>query len=86
VDDPPVEEGGSSSYRGEKPQKEEYLQHIVERKPEAKEEVSHLLCQGDQGKCYPVGHPVHIFLGMEIKSYLIGNSKMPHTVSKGMLK
>ena len=69
MDDLPVEEGGPPGGGGEEPHQEECLKLIVERKPEAQEEVSNLLCQGDQGKDYPVGHPVDIFLGMEIENY-----------------
>ena len=65
MDDLPVEKGGAPGGRGEEPNEEEYLQFIIERKPEAQEEVGHLLCQGDHGKYYPVGHPVQIFLGMD---------------------
>ena len=35
---------------------------IVERPPEAKEQVHHLLHQAEQGQHYPIGHPVHILL------------------------
>ena len=66
MDDLPVEEGGAPGDRGEEPNQKDCLQLIIERKPEAQEEVSHLLCQGDHGKDYPVGHPEDIFLGMEI--------------------
>ena len=64
MDDLPVEEEEAPGGRVEEPNEEEYLQLKVERKPEAQEEVSHLFCQGDHGKYYPVGHPVNIFLRM----------------------
>ena len=69
MDDLPVEEGGAPGGRGEEPHQEECLEFIVERKPEAKEQICYLLCQGDHGKYYPVGHPVHIFLGMDIDEW-----------------
>ena len=39
-----------------------YLALPVERPPEGKEEVDHLLTEGPQSKDDPVGHPVHILL------------------------
>ena len=39
-----------------------YLALPVERPPEGKEEVHHLLTEGPQSKDDPVGHPVHILL------------------------
>ena len=39
-----------------------YLALPVERPPEGKEEIDHLLTEGPQSKDDPVGHPVHILL------------------------
>ena len=39
-----------------------YLALPVERPPEGKDQVNHLLPQSPEGKDDPVGHPVHILL------------------------
>ena len=64
MDDLPVEESGAPGGGREEPYKEENLQLIVERKPEAEEEIRHLLSQGDQSEDNPVNHPLEIFLGI----------------------